>query len=175
VIGEASTLEQHLSTRRDLLSDDRINESYITSENTAIIRTPEAGPDPNEVRPPGQSDIASYLTGDDANAGMQSSQFANSAGGSLVLPTQVVPMDLNDEHPGASNTQSLHGSPMDDGSAPLDSTDHSSQMAVTEGACLEQSVQNRPKACCTNLIKPRDLRPSQTSSRRVATPNASHR
>jgi hypothetical protein len=127
VIGEASTLEQLLSTRRDLLSDDRINESYITSEDTASIRTPEAGPDSHEVRPPGQSDIASYLTGDDANAGIQSSQIANSARGSLILPIEVVPIDLNDGHPDGSNTQSLHGSPMNHGSAPLDRTNHSSQ------------------------------------------------
>ncbi|KAH2859408.1 hypothetical protein KXV31_008475, partial [Aspergillus fumigatus] len=33
----------------------------------------------------------------------------------LVLPTEVVPMDLSDGHHGGSNTQNLHGSPMDHG------------------------------------------------------------
>jgi hypothetical protein len=84
-------------------------------------------------------------------------------------------MDLSDGHPGSSNTQNLHGSPMDHGSAPIDRVNHSSQTMATEKACMERPVQNRPKACCTDLIKRRDLRPSQTSSRRLATPNRSHR
>jgi hypothetical protein len=60
-------------------------------------------------------------------------------------------MDLSDGHPDSSNTQRLHGSLMDHGSAPLDRTSHSSQSMATEKACMEQSVQNIPKACCTDL------------------------
>ncbi|KAK9595356.1 hypothetical protein V6Z93_005121 [Aspergillus fumigatus] len=180
VIGEASTLEQHLSTRRELLWDQRNDQMYITSKDTSISRTPEAcSRYLHELRPPRESEIATYRNGGASNAGIQPSQFANPAppkhDGSLVLPTEVVPMDLSDGNHGGSNTQNLHGSPMDHGSAPLDRANHSSQTMATEKACMERPVQNRPKACCTDLIKRRDLRPSQTSSRRLATPNRSHR
>jgi hypothetical protein len=180
VIGETSTLEQHLSTRRELLRDHRNDQIYTTSKATAISRTPEACPRyPHETRPPRESEIATYLNGDSSSAGVQSSQFANPASpkhnGSLVLPTEVVPMDLSDGHPGGSNTQSLHGSPMDHGSTPLDRANYFNQTMATEKACMERPVLKRPKACCTDLIKLRDLRPSQTSSRRLATPNRSHR
>jgi hypothetical protein len=180
VVSEASTLEQHLFARRELFWDQRNDQMYTTSRDTAITRTSEACPRlPHEIRPPRESGIAVYPNGDDANAGILPSQFANPASprhdGSLILPTEVVPMDLSDGHPDGSHTQSLHGSPMDNGSAPPDRTSHSSQTMATEKACMEHQVQNRPKACCTDIIKRRELRPSQTSSRRLATPNLSHR
>jgi hypothetical protein len=180
VISEAATLEQQLSTRREFLWDHRLDQTYTTSKDTAITRTPEAGPRyPHETRPPRESEIATYLNGNDANAGIQPSQVANTASpkhdGSLILPTEVVSIDLSDGHPDRSNIHGLRGSPMDDGSAPLDRTNHSSQVMETENPCMEQPVQNRSKACCTDLIKHRELRPSQTSSRQLATPNLSHR
>ncbi|KAH3464011.1 hypothetical protein KXV78_000411 [Aspergillus fumigatus] len=139
VIGEASTLEQHLSTRRELLWDHRNDQMCITSKDTSISRTPEAcSRYLHELRPPRESEIATYLNGGASNAGIQPSQFANPAplkhDGSLFLPTEVVPMDLSDGHPGGSNTQNLHGSPMDHGSAPLDRANHSSPTMATEKA-----------------------------------------
>lgn len=114
MIGEASTLGQHLSTRRELLWDHRNDQMYITSKDTSISRTPEACSHYlHELRPPCESEIVMYLNGGASNAGIQPSQFANSAppkhDGSLVLPTEVVPMDLSDGHHGGSNTQNLHG------------------------------------------------------------------
>ncbi|KAH1383116.1 hypothetical protein KXW98_009404 [Aspergillus fumigatus] len=87
---------------------------YTTSKDTAISRTPEACPRyPHEIRPPPESEIATYLNGDSSSAGVQPSQFENTASPrhneSLVLPAKVVPMDLSDGHPGGSNTQSLLG------------------------------------------------------------------
>jgi hypothetical protein len=200
VTSEASILEQHLSTRRELLLDDRNEQIYTRFKDTAITRTPEADPRyPHEIRPPRESENTTYLNGEHANAGIRPSQFATPASpkhdGSLILPTEVVPMDpsdghpegsntqslhyspmdLSDGHPDGSNTQSLHYSPMDRGSAPLDRANQSSQEMATEKACMERPVQNRPNACCTDLVKRQDLRPSQTSSRRLATPNRSHR
>lgn len=152
----------------------------ITSKDTSISCTPKACSHYlYELQPPRESEITMYLNGGASNTGIQPSQFANPAplkhDGSLFLPTKVVPMDLSNGHPGGSNTQNLHGSPMDHGSAPLDRANHSSPTMATEKACIERPVQNRPKACCTDLIKHQDLRPSQTSSRRLATPNHSHR
>jgi hypothetical protein len=115
---------------------------YTTFRDTAITHTPEACPQlPHEIWPPRESGIAAYLNGDNANAGMQPSQFANPASpkhdGSLILPTEVVPMDLSDGHPDGLNTQSLHRSPMDHGSAPHDRTNQSSQTMATEKACMD--------------------------------------
>ncbi|KAH3073883.1 hypothetical protein KXW78_005880 [Aspergillus fumigatus] len=112
VIGEASTLGQHLSTRRELLWDHRNDQMYITSKDTSISRTPEACSHYlHELRPPCESEIATYLNGGASNAGIQPSQFANSAppkhDGSLVLPTEVVPMDLSDGHHGAPGFASI--------------------------------------------------------------------
>ncbi|KAH1480126.1 hypothetical protein KXX06_005269, partial [Aspergillus fumigatus] len=94
VIGEASTLEQHLSTRRELLWDHRNDQMCITSKDTSISRTPEAcSRYLHELRPPRESEIATYLNGGASNAGIQPSQFANPAplkhDGSLFLPTEV--------------------------------------------------------------------------------------
>jgi hypothetical protein len=141
VISEASALEQHLSSRRELLSDERIDESCITSEDTASIRTSEAGSrNPHEIRRPRESEITAYLNVEEATTGIQSSWFENSAppkhDGALVLPTKVVPMDLSDEHPNGSNTQSLQKSPMDRGSTPLDRTDRSNPTMATVNACM---------------------------------------
>ncbi|KAH2214860.1 hypothetical protein KXW71_003563 [Aspergillus fumigatus] len=112
VIGEASTLGQHLSTRRELLWDHRNDQMYITSKDTSISRTPEACSHYlHELRPPCESEIATYLNGGASNAGIQPSQFANPAppkhDGSLVLPTEVVPMDLSDGHHGAPGFASI--------------------------------------------------------------------
>ncbi|GFF61703.1 hypothetical protein IFM51744_10769 [Aspergillus udagawae] len=139
VTSEASTLQQHLSARREVLWDHRNDQMYTTSKDTAITRTTEICPRfPHEIRPPRESEIAAYMNGDDANADILPSQFANPASpkhdGSLILPTEVVPMDLSDGHSDVSNTQSLHGSPMEHGSASLDRTNHSSQMMATEKA-----------------------------------------
>jgi hypothetical protein len=180
VTSEASILEQHLSTRRELLLDHRNEQIYTRFKDTASTRTPEADPRyPHEIRPPRESENTTYLNGEHANAGIRPSQFATPASpkhdGSLILPTEVVPMDPSDGHPEGSNTQSLHYSPMDHGSAPLDRANQSSQEMATEKACMERPVQSRPNACCTDLVKRQDLRPSQTSSRRLATPNRSHR
>ncbi|KAH1308730.1 hypothetical protein KXW14_008910 [Aspergillus fumigatus] len=130
VISEASDLEQHLSARRELLSDECINESCITSDDTASIRTPEAGSrNAHEIRPPRESEITAYLNVEDANTDIQSSRFANSAPPkhdvALVLPTKGVQVDLSEEHPNGSNTQSLQTSLMDRGSTPLGRTDRS--------------------------------------------------
>lgn len=84
-------------------------------------------------------------------------------------------MDPSDGQSDGSNTQSLYYSPMDHGSAPLDRANQSSQEVATEKAYMERPVQNRPKACCTDLVKCWELRPWQTSSLRLATPNLSHR
>ncbi|KAH3546949.1 hypothetical protein KXW20_006642 [Aspergillus fumigatus] len=85
---------------------------YITSKDTSISRTPEACSHYlHELRPPCESEIVMYLNGGASNAGIQPSQFANSAppkhDGSLVLPTEVVLMDLSDGHHGAPGFASI--------------------------------------------------------------------
>ncbi|GFF61672.1 hypothetical protein IFM51744_10755 [Aspergillus udagawae] len=97
---------------------------YITSEDTAIIRTPEAGSrNPHEIWPPHVCEITAYANADDANADIQASRFANSVtpkhDGVLVLPTKVVAMDLSEEYPNSSNTQSLHSKRRYRGSGPI--------------------------------------------------------
>lgn len=140
-MSEASTLEQHLSTRRELLLHDRINKSCTTSEDTAIIYTPEAGSrNPYEIWPPHECEITVYPNADDANADIQASGFANSVipkhDRALIVPTKVVAMDLSEEHPNGSNTKSLQKSPMDQCSTPLGRTDRSNPMMATVNACM---------------------------------------
>lgn len=140
-MSKASTLEQHLSTQRELLLHDRINKSCTTSEDTAIIYTPEAGShNPYEIWPPHVCEITVYLNADNANADIQASRFANSVipkhDRALIIPTKVVAMDLSEEHTNGSNTKSLQKSPMDQCSTPLGRTDRSNPMMATVNACM---------------------------------------
>ncbi|KAH1546149.1 hypothetical protein KXX57_003987 [Aspergillus fumigatus] len=140
-MSKASTLEQHLSTQRELLLHDRINKSCTTSEDTAIIYTPEAGShNPYEIWPPHVCEITVYLNADNANADIQASRFANSVipkhDRALIVPTKVVAMDLSEEHTNGSNTKSLQKSPMDQCSTPLGRTDRSNPMMATVNALL---------------------------------------
>lgn len=91
---------------------DRINKSCTTSEDTAIIYTPEAGShNPYEIWLPYVCEITVYLNADNANADIQASWFANSVipkyDRALIVPTKVVVMDLSEEHTNGSNTKSL--------------------------------------------------------------------